>query len=130
MTSPVIGYGFDPEVSKEIILNGYQSLSNLGLRVRILNDEELPIHSFIMGALIQGGIFAGLYWMYVFMVGIRSLKRVLNAETFHIPLIAYASIALINRIIFSPFGASERLIVDVFIAILLCMNVSNRKTNE
>lgn len=130
MKSPAIGYGFDPKVSKELILNGYQSLANLGLRVEILNDEVLPIHSFVMGALIQGGLFAGLYWMYVLVLGIRALKIVIMAKKFHIPIVAYASIALVNRIIFSPFGASERLIVDIFIAILLCMNEPNRRNND
>lgn len=128
--SPVVGYGFDPVVSKDIILSGYQSLANLGLRVQILNDQDLPIHSFIMGALIQGGIFAGFFWMYVFILGIRALKNVLISETFHIPLIAYVSTSLINRVFFSPFGASERLIAVVFIAILVSIKVSNGQSNE
>jgi hypothetical protein len=130
MNSPLIGYGFNPEVSKEIILNGYQHLSDLGVRVQILNDEELPIHSYIMGALIQGGFFAGFYWSHVLLLAIRALKRIMIVETFYVPLISYVSIALINRIFFSPFGASERLIAGVFIGILVCMNSSDCKKNE
>lgn len=117
--SPVLGYGFEPEVKREIIEDGYQELISNGIKVDYAYLNELPMHSFIMSAFVQGGIFAGIFWIFAIFNSLKAFFYTIEMQRFERPLAAYLSLALIERILFSPFGAYERLTAAIFISYIL-----------
>ena len=121
-----MGKGFDPQVSDKIILAGYKQLaaSNVQLDYRYLST--VPLHSFLMSALVQGGIFAGLFWLLMLFRSIKLTAYAINLASYERPLLVYVLITLINRILFSPYGAYERLNVAFFVSYILIHNM-NRK---
>lgn len=130
LASPVIGYGFDPQVNRKIIEAGYQQLASNGILVSSEYLADLPLHSFLMSALVQGGFFAGVFWMFALFRSISLLVRSLEISTFLRPLSVYISLALIDRILFSPFGAFERLNACFFLSYILMfrhLRASNEK---
>lgn len=120
-SSPIIGHGFDPQVSKEILESGYQELLANGIRIQSKDLLELPMHSFLMSALVQGGLFAGLFWIFVLIRSIKELLFSITIKQFERPLVAYISLALIDRVLVSPFGAVERLNIAFFFGYLLTL---------
>jgi hypothetical protein len=126
VNSPIVGKGFDPQVSDKIILAGYKQLaaSNVQLDYRYLST--VPLHSFLMSALVQGGIFAGLFWLLMLFRSIKLTAYAINLASYQRPLLVYVLITLINRILFSPYGAYERLNVAFFVSYILIHNM-NRK---
>ena len=117
--SPILGYGFEPEVKREIIADGYQELISNGIKVDYAYLNELPMHSFIMSALVQGGIFAGIFWLFAIFNSFKAFIYTIEMKRFERPLAAFLSLALINRILFSPFGAYERLTAAILLSYLL-----------
>lgn len=128
--SPILGYGFDPQVNREIIASGYQELLGNGIKVDYAYLQELPIHSFIMSALVQGGVFAGLFWIFSFFNSIKALVLSLEKARYVRPLIAYLSLSLVDRILFSPFGAYERLNAALFLCYLLTLKLSGGQSDK
>lgn len=119
--NPIIGYGFNPEVSSNLIMRGYQTLNNLGIKVEILNDTDIPIHSFLMSAFVQGGIFAGIFWIYALKISFSSLLRLPEIQVHQVPILAYLAATMIDKILFSPFGALERMNSALFLVLLIHM---------
>jgi hypothetical protein len=117
--SPILGYGFEPEVKREIIADGYQELISKGIKVDYVYLNELPMHSFIMSAFVQGGIFAGIFWLFAIFNSLKAFIFTIEMQRYQRSLAAYLSLALIDRILFSPFGAYERLTAAIFLSYLL-----------
>ena len=117
--SPILGYGFEPEVKREIIADGYQELISKGIKVDYAYLNELPMHSFIMSAFVQGGIFAGIFWLFAIFNSLKAFIFTIEMQRYQRSLAAYLSLALIDRILFSPFGAYERLTAAIFLSYLL-----------
>lgn len=128
--SPIVGYGFEPEVKREIIADGYKVLISNGVKVNYGYLEELPMHSFIMSALIQGGVFAGIFWLFALFNSIKVLIYIRDIPIHQKPLVAYLSLALIDRILFSPFGAYERLNAALFLGCLLTLQTKKLKNDN
>jgi hypothetical protein len=128
--SPILGYGFDPQVNREIIASGYQELLENGIKVDYAYLQELPIHSFLMSSLVQGGVFAGLFWIFSLFSSLKALLLSLEKARHARPLIAYLSLSLVDRILFSPFGAYERLNVALFLSYLLALNLSGGENDK
>ncbi|MDI9363513.1 MAG: hypothetical protein QM541_01080 [Flavobacterium sp.] len=65
----------------------------------------IPAHSFLMGALVWGGIFAGFFWLFV-------LGKIIRLFFNHAEQMNYFSILLLINffwsILFSPFGYNNR----------------------
>ena len=125
--SPIIGYGFEPEVKKKIIADGYQVLISNGIKVDYAYLTELPMHSFIMSALVQGGIFAGIFWLFALFNSLKAFIYTRELPRDQRPIVAYLSLALIDRILFSPFGAYERLNAAIFLSYLLTLGTKKLK---
>lgn len=119
--SPLIGYGFDPQVNRQILEAGNQELVASGIRVNYAYLDKLPMHSFLMSGVVQGGVFAGLIWIFAIQRSVTGLFRSIEQPKSSRPLSVYLSLALIDRILFSPFGAIERLNFVFFLSYLLTM---------
>jgi O-antigen ligase len=124
--SPIVGYGFEPEVKREIIEDGYQELISNGIKIDYTYLDELPMHSFIMSAFVQGGIFAGIFWLFAIFNSLKAFFYTIEMQRFERPLAAYLSLALIDRILFSPFGAYERLTAAIFLSYILTVRKINK----
>ena len=122
--SPIIGYGFQPQVSTKILNAGQQQLAAKGVFVSLDYLENFPLHSFLMSALVQGGIFAGFFWIFALFKSIRFAIVSFELNRFLSPLSAYLALSLIDRILFSPFGAFERLNVCFFLGFILTFKQS------
>ncbi len=72
----------------------------------------IPTHSYLMGAVVWGGVFAGFFWIRV--LGIL-LSGFLNEKIISSPLLIYISISFIWSILFSPFGADARWLSTVLL---------------
>jgi hypothetical protein len=121
--SPMIGYGFDPQVSREILEAGNQQLLANGVKVDYEYLYKLPMHSFLMSALVQGGILAGFFWIFALFKSLRAFSHSILLAKHERALSAYLSFSLISKILFSPFGAIERLNFAFFFSYLLLINL-------
>jgi hypothetical protein len=65
----------------------------------------IPTHSYLMGAVVWGGLFAGLFWLKTIWL---LLSGILNEKVIASPLLLYIVIGMIWNILFSPFGADAR----------------------
>jgi hypothetical protein len=107
--SPVVGYGFDPQVNREILEAGNQQLLRSGVKVDNSYLSELPMHSFLMSAVVQGGFLAGFIWISAFITSSRSFLLSIELPRHERAIAVYISLVLMSKILFSPFGAFERL---------------------
>lgn len=124
--SPIIGRGFDPVVSEKILNSGAQELLSNGVRIDYAYLSELPMHSFLMSSLVQGGLFAGLFWLLLL---VRTAQGIVNSTLLEYslrPLTVYICLSLFDRILFSPYGALERLNVALFASYILIVNTKKR----
>lgn len=124
LQAPFIGYGFDPEVEREILEKGAEELLEQGIKVDYSYLRELPMHSFLMSSIVQGGIFAGMYWFFLIIIVTRDILFAKNPDKFIEPLRLYISLSLLDRIFFSPYGAYERLTVAFFASFILIIRKS------
>lgn len=87
-----------------------------------INSFLIPTHSYLMGAMVWGGFFAGLFWVKV--LGL-SLAGLLNEKVISSPLLLFIVITLVWNILFSPFGADARWLSTVllWVYISMCNNV-------
>ena len=130
LQSPLYGLGFDPKVNSEIIYSGYNWLSQHGVIVGTQLPTKLPLHSFVMSAFVQGGIFAGLFWVMTIVFAIRQLLTIAEYEQTSRALLVYVAFSLINRVMFSPFGAYERLNTCFFLLIIFILSESKMRSSE
>jgi len=125
--SPLVGYGFDPQVSREILEAGTQSLLANGVKVNYRDLSKLPMHSYLMAALVQGGFLAGFIWINALFKSLRAFSYSIVIPRYERALTVYLSLSLINKILFSPFGAYERLNFVCFFSYLLIMNLRRER---
>lgn len=80
-------------------------LHSLEVAQQNIDSFLIPSHSYLMGALVWGGIGAGLFWLKVLVL---CLSGFLRRSVVSSPLQVYISIFLIWSILFSPFSANAR----------------------
>ena len=125
LQSPLFGYGFNPVVNPRIILSGYQFWADHGYPIYNYDPTVLPLHSFFWAALIQGGIFAGIFWVLSLVFALGKILRIMDFPRRNRVLVLYCAVAMVDRILFSPFGAYERLYVAIFIGTLISVKHEN-----
>jgi hypothetical protein len=86
-----------------------------------INSFLIPTHSYLMGAIVWGGFFAGLFWLKVLGM---SLSGFLNFRVISSPLCLYIAISLIWSILFSPFGADARWMSTVLLWVYITMSAN------
>ncbi|GAC16445.1 hypothetical protein [Aliiglaciecola lipolytica] len=86
----------------------------MDLRTAELNTKTLliPTHSYLMGAIVWGGFFAGLFWLRILGLLISGF---LKPDILNSPLKLFISVSLIWNILFSPFGADARWLSTVLL---------------
>lgn len=116
--SPILGHGSWAEnrnyVLQYLRLIDLAGSSQMSFEVMKENIHSylIPTHSYLMGALVWGGIFSGLYWIYI----LRTIfKGFLDSMVIQSPLLVFSSVFLIWNILFSPFGADARWLSSVLI---------------
>lgn len=128
--SPLLGYGFNPQVDPHIVISGYQFWADHGYPIRDFDPSVLPLHSFLWSALIQGGFFASSFWIACLLISFFAVYKTLEFGRTSRVLVIYFSTAMIDRILFSPYGAYERLNVSIFMAsLLIFLTKIERKQN-
>lgn len=78
-------------------------------------NNLIPVHSYLMGAVVWAGFLAGLFWLYMLRFTIWSLLvngRELNY--FHY----LNGVLFLWAILFSPFGASARWSAAIYISVM------------
>jgi hypothetical protein len=85
----------------------------------------IPTHSYLMGSIVWGGFFAGIFWLRILGM---TLFGFLNERVMSSPLLLYISIGLIWNILFSPFGADARWLSTVLLWIYIGM--ANNSTSK
>jgi len=68
-------------------------------------NDLIPCHSYLMGAIVWGGLFSGLFWLFILYKIINVMVKNSNKLSL---LQVYLSITTLWNILFSPFGASSR----------------------
>jgi len=71
----------------------------------LVKSSLIPSHSYLMGAIVWGGFFAGLFWLFILYKIINLMVK--NGNKLSL-LQVYLSITTLWNILFSPFGASAR----------------------
>ena len=122
MESPFFGYGFYPNVNTQVIISGYQFWADQGYPIYNYDPSKMPLHSFIWSAVIQGGIFAGGFWAISILFAMNTILRIMDYRPEIRVVIMYSAVAIIDRILFSPFGAYERLFVAIFMGNLIVVS--------
>lgn len=125
--SPLLGHGSWPEnpyYAYALLEKMYESggmLQSLDIAKQNLNSFLIPTHSYLMGAMVWGGFFAGLFWLKI--LGL-SISGFLNERVISSPLLLHITFVLIWGTLFSPFGADARWLVTVLLWVYISM-VSN-----
>lgn len=109
--APMLGHGSWPENSYytygllDMMDASGGSLMDLNAAESNIKSFLIPTHSYLMGAIVWGGFFAGLFWLRVIK---QFAEGFLNPKVITSPLLSYITIWLLWNVLFSPFGADAR----------------------
>ncbi len=90
-----------------------------GYKIGASADDLIATHSFIFGAWVEAGVMGALFWLWVFILPLRVLSGMARQVVQIAPLIAFLSVGLIWAILFSPFGADERVFIPYSVVVML-----------
>lgn len=80
----------------------------------------IPTHSHLLGALVEGGIFSGLFWVVVLLLLGHCIITLIRHPVLVDPIISFVLIFLGWAVLFSPYGLGNRVFACFAIA---CMTV-------
>jgi hypothetical protein len=116
LDSPIFGHGSWAENSYytyarlDMMDASGGMLMDLSVAESNIRSFLIPTHSYLMGAMVWGGFFAGLFWLKVIWL---SLFGFLNRRVIVSPLLLYIVIGMIWNVLFSPFGADARWLTTI-----------------
>ena len=117
--APILGHGSWAQ-DKASYLDEYLSLR---YRYGITEDDKqeddstlIPAHSYLIGAMVWGGIVGGLFWvLFTWRVARLYLMAASGLPLyFHVGMVSY-----LWNLLFSPFGAVARWDLAIFFAVLV-----------
>jgi hypothetical protein len=113
LKSPFYGYGGNLNINQNFIdgINNWLIENNVLLQDQVYRTSGLPVHSYIFSSLLYGGVFAGLFWVYLTYRLFQVVIKEEYADSRFISTSRFLAINLIWNILFSPWGASQRVIV-------------------
>jgi hypothetical protein len=114
--SPLLGHGSWAKDPKYV-----QMLRDRGLYLSpaLLAAPLIPTHSHLMGAWVDAGIFGVPVWLWVLLLALRVVLSAPRLRHPLAPLALFAGLTLLWDVIFSPYGAQERVVLPFFVVLLL-----------
>ena len=131
--SPILGHGSwarDPlylilQIKGELAL-GYKGA--LDVSTDEIRSGVIPAHSYLFQAWVDAGIVGALFWGWVFVYTAKALLRVYPATVELLPASSFIAFSMLWDILFSPYGATARITVPYYIALLAtCLAMAPRK---
>jgi len=118
--SPVVGHG---SWARDPYYVGLHHAMKVQLGLPIIDPERgqrqlIPTHSHLFGAWVEAGVAGGLFWLWALSLPFIALFHLLKRNEVLAPLVTYAAAALVWSVLFSPFGATERVFVAYQLALL------------
>jgi hypothetical protein len=118
--SPIIGHGSwakDPTYAAAL----QAELRKAGYRGRTLphSPDIIPTHSHVLGAWVEAGILGPLLWLWALLLALSVLPRVHHLADGRVVLVAFLGTSFLWDVLFSPFGAQQRLIMPFYLVVLL-----------
>jgi hypothetical protein len=110
MDSLLIGHGSwakDPEYRLLLL-----SLRDKGYDISeydVENNDLIPTHSHLFGAWVEAGVLGALFWSWLLILVFRLLYNLFRIKHNFLPLFVISAMFALWTILFSPFGAIERL---------------------
>jgi hypothetical protein len=90
------------------------------------SSDLIPVHSYLMGAMVWSGIGGGLFWLFLIRWLLKSFVENINILGFYF---YNGLISIIWSIMFSPFGAAARWDSAVFIGVYISYLLATPKHN-
>lgn len=122
--SPFLGLGPVPRLSSTELSKVLSTIASEGYKVQAPDveyfkvDAPLPLHSYLLGAIVQAGLAGALTWLWVLR---RAFDGALQQRSTALPsvLVVFLSVNLLWNTLFSPFGSSQRILVALALAVIL-----------
>ncbi len=122
--SPILGHGSwakDPTYLiielQEATKMGY--IGELEVTRDDLKEGLIPAHSYLLQAWVDAGILGAFFWAWVFVVTARMLIRVYPRSITLLPVMSFFALSLLWGILFSPYGAEERIFIPYYFVMLM-----------
>jgi len=130
--SPMLGHGSwakDPTYliaeRQALAIMGYTTAEDVSIDA--LQEGLIPTHSYIFGAWVDAGILGGFFWVWIFVLTARTLLRAYPGTALLLPLVSFVAFELLWDILFSPYGAEERIIFPFYVITLMtCSGMAAR----
>ena len=113
--SPIIGHGSWAEDAKYANMR-YAAIAKLGLDVdeaylkySVESSDLIPTHSVLMQAWVWAGLLGAVFWLFILRFLIRNTFASFFSSHTMQPLVIFIGISSIWNLLFSPFGAHERI---------------------
>ncbi|CAN2212422.1 hypothetical protein MCELANE86_01043 [Candidatus Nanopelagicaceae bacterium] len=128
---PFLGYGGEPEVGTDFLLQISTNLNEQGIRNVGGGDhvpDSLPMHSILLSTAIFAGLPAAIFWLFGLIQSTRFIQYFqYMARRERIPIVLI-SISQLWNILFSPYGALLRLSISSSL-VFLYIQYSERDLN-
>jgi hypothetical protein len=82
----------------------------------------------LFGAWVDAGILGALFWGWAFVFTAKTLMRVYPATVALLPVASFMAFSMLWDILFSPYGATERIMETYYIVMLAtCLAMAPHK---
>lgn len=90
----------------------------------------IPTHSHLLGALVEGGIFSGLFWLMVIALLGQCFVSLIRYPLLVEPSILFILFLLGWSVLFSPYGLGNRVFACFGIAAIICIQQEARQMKD
>lgn len=109
MERPLLGHG--SWAANEHYAIRIWEISGYGLEdIPFHASDLIPSHSHLMGAWVEGGVFAALFWLYVLLLLARAFIAMVRNGAVADPILAFILMNLLWAVFFSPYGLTNRVV--------------------
>lgn len=117
--SPLIGHGSwaKDERYVELMQIRLEQLGYEGFGFR--ESDQIPSHSYLFGSWVEAGILGALLWIWVLRLVYRFFRDIYFAQFSPAPWVVFSVLLLSWNVLFSPFGADQRLLAAYQIAVIM-----------
>ena len=135
--SPVLGHGSWAKDPKYTYIM-FDELAELGYKVEIKARDLLdvrhgliPSHSHLFGAWVEAGIAGAIFWIWVLYKIAKTFPLLVSLDSkFYPSLILYHLVGFVWGILFSPFGAEDRVYAALDLVLMFFVWDSSRSISQ